>query len=213
MGGTTFEQVQYGTNVNQVFDALTKEAIYHDGNNSYNGTISTTSLGTEINLSKYPKLAKALEQKDFETMDEYYEDVLYPEKRVSNYISELAYYNVCKPEWVEEKENVTRKKGCKMLKEFGIMTQSKYDKNSISFKSYPTLTEAKKNAKQLSLKENEDVIVFQYRSVQDGLRKEKVKLGKFKLVSEGKQNETKVKSKNKAYMPVYKFTFFVFAAT
>lgn len=207
MGGTTFTQVGYGRNVTDVFNVLVDDAIYHYGRDSYNGTISTTSLGYEIDLNKYPKLAKALKKNDWKVIDEY-DKILHPEKRISTFTRELAYYNSFTPKWNEIKETVARVKGVQNLKQFVVVEKSKLNQR-LPFRTevFTTKAEAKTAAKTKTLTAKENVYVLQLRSDNS-----KVKIGAFELCTDGKQFKSKRESKNKLYLPIYKFTFFVFAA-
>lgn len=207
MGGTTFTQTSYGTNVGEVFGALVNEAISYYGWDPYNGSISTTSLGCEIDLKKYPKLEKALKKNDWETIDEY-DEILHPEKRISTYIKELAYYNAFEPKWYNIKETVIRKKGVQKLKRFVVVQKSKLNERlPFGTQVFETISDAKKAAKAKSLMTKENVYVLQMRSDNS-----KVKVGTFELLTDGKQFKSQRQSKTKVYLPVYKFTFFVFAA-
>lgn len=204
MGGTTFEVVEYGTNVKEVFNSLYDNAKWEYGTDPYNGTISTTSLGREIIPND--KLKKALKKRDWKTLEEF-DNELYPEKRVTRYIKELAHYEAYSTKWVDLKETVSRQKGVQTLKRFVVISASQVNNRPFYLNTYDTLSEAKRVAKEKSLQNEEKVYVFQMRS-----DKSKVKIGAFDLQSDGKKYKSKRISKTKVYLPTYKFTFFVFAA-
>lgn len=44
MGAQAFTEIAEGINIREVFDRLVRDAIYENGNDSYNGTISTCNL-------------------------------------------------------------------------------------------------------------------------------------------------------------------------
>ena len=56
MGATNFVEEAMGFSAEECFGMLCGEAIYENGNDSYNGTISTCSLGSKrLSFSKYSK--------------------------------------------------------------------------------------------------------------------------------------------------------------
>lgn len=207
MGGTTFTQVGYGQTAREAFDALVDEAIRYYGRDPYNGSISTTSLGYEIDLKKYPKLAKALKKNDWKVIDEH-DELLHPEKRISTYIKEPAYYNAFEPKWHEINEVVPRKKGVQNLKRFVVVEKSKLNQRlSFYTEVFNTMSEAKAAAREKTLKLKENVYVLRLRS--DNTQ---FKVGGFEFWTDGKQFKSPRQSKTRVYLSIYKFTFFVFAA-
>lgn len=208
MGAALFNITATGTDVNEVFDSLVEEAIHYYGHSPYNGSISTTSLGREITPTD--KLKKALKEGDWNLLDEY-ENVLYPEKRFTNYIKTISHYEGFSPKWVSDKETVARKKGVRNITKYSIIKESKaHQANRASHWLYPydTLTEAKREAKKLALDEGESVTIKQHRS-----NGEIFTIGHMELESDGKKHKTKRTAKTKVYLPVYEFEFFVCAAT
>lgn len=199
MGATTYIINEKGVNVRDLFNALVEEAIYHDGHDSYNGTISTTQLGNKITL---PKLSKK-KLNDFIYAEEN-DRFLFPEKWMTNYADlGVSHYNAFTSEWVEDLQTPKREKGVTTLQSFSITLKGE---TSVR-KKFDTLSEAKKSAKQYSLSMKEDVTVYKYRS--DG---SKFILGHFQLTSDGKEYKSARKAKNKVYLPINEYMFFVYAA-
>lgn len=205
MGATLFTMTAYGTDVKKIFRELVDEAILHYGNSRYNGTISTTSLGYEIHLDD--KLEKAILNGDWETIWEN-EQKFFTQKWYTNYSKIKSHYNAFVPKWVADKEFVTRKKGVRNLAKFSIIPESKLNKNLYSITNYSTISEAKKAAKQAALYRGENVYIVQHRS-----NGEMFKLGLFKLETDGKKYKSARKSKTRIYLPIYRFDFYVYAAT
>lgn len=204
MGATLFTMTETGSDVRKVFNELVEEAIHHYGHSPYNGTISTTSLGHEIRLTK--ELEKALKKGVWEVLEEY-GNVLYPEKRYTNYIQTISHYEGFTPKWVSDKETVTRKKGVRNLTKYSIISETKMKRRYPSVHTFDTLTEAKREAKAMALREGENVTIRQHRS-----NGEIFQVGYMNLESDGKKHKTKRTAKTKVYLPIYKFEFFVYAA-
>lgn len=202
MGATLYNMTETGKDVREVFNSMADEAVHHYGRNPYSGSIATTSLGHEVRVPE--KLEKALKKNDWKTIEEY-TDTLYTEKRKTNYIKTISHYQGYAPKWVNNKETVKRKKGVQTLAKFIIVPESRPNARS---RQYDTLTEAKREAKSMSLRNNEDVIIKQLRS-----NGESVMLGIMQLETDGKKHKTQRTAKTKVYLPIYKFEFFVYAAT
>lgn len=208
MGATTFTMTAKGTDVNKVFADLHDEAIMEYGHDPYNGTISTTSLGREIRVTD--ELTKALKSGDWDILEKY-DNLLFPEKRQTQYTEQINHYNSFAPKWESDKEVVARKKGVRTLPRYVLVSlnsNSGYGRSYDARNSYDTLTEAKREAKAVSLKNGTDVEVKQSRS-----NGETIKLGTMKLETDGKEYKSKRTAKTKIYLPIYKFEFFVYAAT
>lgn len=201
MGATVFTQKALGKDVNEVFQSLVEEARHYNGYDPYNGTISTTQLHRELNLSK--ELAKAVKNSDWSVMEiEENDRVLYPSKWETNYIKELKHYEAFTPTWVSDKQTPIIRKGVRTITRYTIMTNM--SRNS---RTFATLTEAKREAKQLAIRVGEDVTIKQHRS-----NGEMFQLGHMRLKSDNKVHRSARKTKTKTYLPVYEFTFFVYAA-
>lgn len=205
MGATLFTMTKFGTDVEKAFKDLVDEAIRLYGHSPYNGTISTTSLGYEIDLDD--KLEKAILNGDWETLAKN-EQKFFTQKRYTNYSKIKSYYNAFVPKWINDKETVTRKKGVRNIAKFSIIPESKLNKNLYSVTNYSTISEAKKAAKQAALYRGENVYIVQHRS-----NGEMFKLGLFKLETDGKKYKSARKSKSRVYLPVYRIDFYVYAAT
>lgn len=203
MGATLFTMKEIGNNVENVFKSLVEEARYMYGDDPYSGSIATTSLGHEIIPDK--KLEKALQKGDWKTIEDY-TDTLYTEKRYTNYIKKVKHYEGFTPKWVNDKETVTRKKGVRNIAKFTIVLKSQLNRLSRWARTYETLTEAKREAKALALREGESVVILQYRS-----NGETFQIGRMNLESDGKQYKSKRTAKTKVYLPVYEIEFFVAA--
>lgn len=204
MGATLFTMTEYGRDVEKVFKKLVDEAIHMYGNSPYNGTISTTSLGYEIHLDD--KLEKAILNGDWETLEKN-EQEFFTQKWYTNYSKIKSHYNAFVPKWINDKENVTRKKGVRNLAKFSVIPESQLNKN-LYLTKYSTISEAKRVAKQTALDRGENVYIVQHRS-----NGETFKLGLFKLETDGKKYKSARKSKSRVYLPVYRIDFYVYAAT
>ena len=81
MGAETYTINAKGTNVKKIFNNLVEEALYRHGHDSYNGTISTTSLGANI-TNKIPAniLKSSKKLSDFINDWENNDSILFPEK-------------------------------------------------------------------------------------------------------------------------------------
>lgn len=204
MGATLFTMTKFGTDVEKIFKELVDEAIRLYGHSPYNGTISTTSLGYEIDLDD--KLEKAILNGDWETLAKN-EQKFFTQKRYTNYSKIKSYYNAFVPKWVNDKETVTRKKGVRNIAKFSVVPESQ-PKKGLYFRRYSTISEAKRVAKQTALDRGENVYIVQHRS-----NGETFKLGLFKLETDGKKYKSARKSKSRVYLPVYRIDFYVYAAT
>lgn len=199
MGAVTFELETKGNNVEELFEQLQKEAIYEYGNNPYNGTISTTSLANEIKLTD--DIKKLFKKKDYDELDR----IFYPEKWYTQYTKEIDYFKRYAPKWVNDIETVKRQKGVTTLKEYGL--KSNVYLGVHSYKRYNTITEAKQNARKLSIELGENIEIVQHRSNGDTFR-----LGEMELQTDGKEFKTKRTVKSAVYLPTYTIRFYVYAA-
>lgn len=199
MGGTTLIMIEKGHDVNELFDSLVDEAIYHDGHSEYNGTISTTSLGHEI---KDEKLKKALKNDNWKVIEEY-DNILFREKRKTNYALILDHYKAFTPKWVKKQSEVKRQKGVQTLQQFTFKIKGKE-----TYKTYSTLTECKKHAKAAALYYGVNIEILQKRS-----NKERIVVGEFVLETDGKEYKSKRESKTKVYLPINEVHFFVYASS
>lgn len=209
MGATTFTITTEGYNIKEEFDKLVEEAVDNYGENPYNGTISTTKLARELKLPL--ELEIALEDNHFEDVEKY-EDFMFPNKRETTYSKKIKHYSGFTPKWISQKEEVSRKKGVRTLPLFALALESNDSSGRIpSYFTrtvrYPTLTEAKKKAKELALARGENVVVKQIRS-----NREMLTVGIMNLESDGKEYAKGKVSKSKVYLPVYEINFFVFAS-
>lgn len=203
MGATVFTMNAKGRNVNEVFDSLYEEAIMMHGHDSYNGTISTTSLSNEVNIPENIK-------KNREKLSEYINDEkndrkLYPSKWETTY-ADLgpSHYEAFTPTWVDDKRTPQRQNGVKTINEFSLVTKKdgRYVRGT-----YKTLTEAKRAAKEAALARKEAITIKKHRSNGD-----RFTWGHFELTSDGKEYKSARKAKNKIYMPINEYIFFVYAA-
>ena len=208
MGATTYIEKALGQDVEEVFNTLVSEAEYFHGHDPYNGTISTTTLHRELNLSK--DLIKAVKNGNWQVMEEN-DRKLYPAKWETNYIKEIKHYEAFTPTWVADKDTPRREKGVKTLTQYAIMTvtNEKYTTNGVyaRIRTYAKLTDAKREAKELAISSGRNVIIKQVRSNGDLF-----KIGQMNLVSDNKVYKSARKTKTKTYLPVYEFTFFVYAS-
>lgn len=205
MGAELFTMTEAGTDVQKTFNALCDDALFQYGHDPYSGSIATTSLGHEINAPE--KLQKAFKKSDWKIIDEY-TDLLYSAKRYTNYIKTISHYEGFAPKWTSDKETIARTKGVKSIVRYSVIPESKLHQNNAWFRSYETLTDAKREAKEMALRECEKMIIKQHRS-----NGEMFKIGYIDLESDGKRYKTKRIAKTKVYLPVYNFQFFVYAAS
>lgn len=199
MGAVTFELETIGNDVNEEFNNLVEEAIHGYGNNPYNGTISTTSLGSEIELTN--EIKKLFKNEDY---DKLYR-IFYPEKRYTQYTKETDHFKRYVPKWEDNREVVRRKKGVRTIKQYSLKPK-KYLGPRIH-KRYDSIGEAKRAAKKLSIEYGTSIEIVQHRSNGDTFR-----LGEMSLQTDGKKFRTQRTVKSAVYLPVYKFTFYVCAA-
>lgn len=202
MGATTYTINATGTNVRNIFDDLVEEALHYHGHDSYNGTISTTSLSGKVNIPK-EILKNEKKLNDFINDDDN-DRMLFPQKWETTY-ADLgpSHYEAFSPLWVEDLQTPKREKGVTTLQSFSISLKGE----TSARKKFDTLSEAKKYAKQYSLSMKEDVTVYKHRS-----NGSKFILGHFQLTSDGKEYKSARKAKNKVYLPINEYMFFVYAA-
>lgn len=200
MGATLYIEEAMGTNVKELFNQLVEEAKNNYGDNSYNGSISTTKLGRKVNFSNEEN------EKDI-----YQSSKFFPEKRQTNYSETgIDHYKAFTPKWVKEEVSPKKEKGVRQVQKFSVMLTkyaSKQTKRYMAENSFDTLTEAKQKAKEMALIFEQDVTIKKHRS-----NGEMFEIGKFELISDGKKYKSSRKSKSKVYKPVKKYMFFVFAA-
>lgn len=204
MGATTYITTGQGAKVENVFNGLVKDALFEYGHDSYNGTISTTSLGANI-TNKIPanvlKNKKALN--NFLDNDENYQ-LLFPKKWETTYIDlGIDHYKAYSTTWFADKETPQRKKGVTTKQEFSYGIKN----TSHNSRTFGTLSEAKNDAKNYMKIMKQRITLFQHRS--DG---SKFQIGYFDLTTDGKKYKTARQSKTKIYMPVNEYIFFVYAA-
>lgn len=203
MGANKYTETEKGTNIRDIFNKLVQEAKNYNGNDSYNGTISTTQLGHKINLPK--EILKNEKNLNNYIYDEKNDSLLFYEKRQTGYADlGVSHYEAFVPNWIEDLQKPKIEKGVKTLSIFSISIKRE---DYGTGKRYATLGEAKKAAKEYSMSSKDDVTVYKHRS--NGT---KYILGHFKLTSDGKEYKSARTSKNKLYLPINEYIFFVYAA-
>lgn len=213
MGATTFVQDERGTNVNEVFEMLVNDAKSMYGEDPYNGTISTTSLGREIHLPNEVLSAKDKDKAINEFLSKN-SDFGFTNKWETRYANlGVVHYEAFTPKWEQDEIKPERKKGVRTESKFSVVPRS--DRKTRPFtkayqanNKFETLAEAKNFAKKRSLETGKEMTITKHRS-----NGEMFQLGHMKLVSDGKTYKKSKKLKTKTFKPVYDFLFFVYAAT
>lgn len=190
MGANTYIRTAKGTNIEEVFERLRQNALMEHGYDSYNGTISTTSLGERINLGN---------NQNYEDLSD---EKLFSEKWKTNYADlGVSHYEAFTPKWVNDPETPKRVKGVKTLQKFGLSIDGRRGRE------FDTLGAAKLEAKKLSLHYGKNVTIKKFRSDYSAF-----KLGEMKLTSDGKEYKSARKAKTKIYKPIHNFALFVYAS-
>lgn len=190
MGATTYTVTAQGTSIEEVFEELRQNDLMRYGYEPYNGTSSTTSLGKKIILGNH------------ENYEDLSEDKLFSEKFFTNYVDlGISHYEAFTPKWINDLETPKRVKGVKTLQKFSVSVGGR------RFRELDTLSAAKTEAKELSLRFGESATIKKVRSNYSSF-----KLGEMKLVSDGKEYKSARKSKTKIYKPIHNFVLFVYAS-
>lgn len=210
MGATTYTIKAKGANVKEVFNSLVDDAVYEYGHDSYNGSISTTSLSKEIKLPQEILKGKNKYKKIYEYFDKN-EDKLFPSKWETTYaVLGVNHYEAFAPEWVENEDIPERENGVKTIAKFSIMLEEEAYMKTRAYQAhnkYETLGEAKREAKAMALKFGQNVTIKKHRS-----NGEMFQLGHMNLISDGKEYKSARTAKTKIYKPIYEFMFFVYAS-
>ena len=190
MGANAYIETAKGTNIEEVFESLRQDALMEHGYDSYNGTISTTSLGKRINLGNNQSYEDLSDEK------------LFSEKWKTNYADlGVSHYEAFTPKWVNDPETPKRVKGVKTLQKFGLSIDGRRGRE------FDTLGAAKLEAKKLALQFGKNVTIKKFRSDYSAF-----KLGEMKLTSDGKEYKSARKAKTKIYKPIHNFALFVYAS-
>lgn len=204
MGATTYTIKASGRNINEIFNALSEEARHRYGYDSYNGTISTTTLGSDI-TNKISVDILRNKKKLIDFMNDWENDsVIYPIKGETTYINlGIDHYKAYTPTWNADKQTPKREKGVTTLQRFSYGIEGTSQRS----RQYETLSEAKKDAKNYIKVMKQTITLYQHRS--NGT---KFIVGHFELTSDGKEYKSARKSQAKIYMPINEFILFVYAA-
>lgn len=210
MGATTFTIKAKGNNVRQVFNDLVEDAIMRYGHDSYNGTISTTSLADKVYIPENLLKGKNKDKKINNYIDENYEDIFYDKYETRYADLGVDHYKSYSAEWQNYEYTPKREKGVRTLTKFSLVEKDGErfkTKTYQSLKVYDTLAEAKRGAKEMALRKGEAITIKKHRS-----NGEMFTLGHIDLVSDGKKYKSARTAKTKIYKPIYEFMFFVYAA-
>lgn len=216
MGATLYTIREKGNDVKKVFNYLYEDALHEQGHDPYSGSIATTYLGREIQLSEefYKKNKKNLSNLNkLETIleDQIGEDVLYSEKRTTNYVNlKTGVFRAYKSTYVVSKDTPSIQKGVRTINEF-LIVEAGIDGPRNTYASpvsAKTLTEAKSIAKELTIKKGVGHVIKQRRSNGGSFR---VGYTKLEQVNDVEYKTARV-SKNKVYIEEKVFIFFVYAA-
>ena len=144
MGATNFDHVVSGYNVREVFDDLVEDAIFENGNDSYNGTISTCSLGRcKLQFEKYSESNLKKAYKFVESND-------WGEKWTANYIDlGVKEYHVL----TIKKRNVGKENPVYKMK-FVVKPSHSNSDDYPTHRSFSTKTEADQYAMEQTLKKD-----------------------------------------------------------
>lgn len=209
MGATTYTITAQGNNVREVFNELVEEALHMYGHDSYNGTISTTTLSNKLNLPKEVQNAKNKKK----AMNKFLMndgDFGFVSKWETRYVNlGPVHYESYVPQWVADAHKPKIEKGVKTEKKFSVVrSQNIVATRSQAGNEFQTITEAKKYAKEQALKTGEDFTIMQHRS-----NGRIFQVGHMNLIADGKTYKTPCKLKTKFVKPVNEYIFFVYAAS
>jgi hypothetical protein len=203
--GATVYNIEIKTNdLKKTFNELVEKAILHYGDDPYNGTISTTSLGANI-TEEIPANILKNEKKLRDFINDIENDaIIYPRKWETAYIDlGIDHYKAFTPTWKADKETPKRQKGVKTVQKYSYGVKNSRNHS----RQYNNLTEAKRDAKEYTKLMKKDITVYQHRS-----NGEKFKLGEMQLITDGKEYKSARKTKTKTYLPIRKYILFVYAA-
>lgn len=192
MGACSFIEVAYAGSAREAFDSLVKDAIREYGNRSYNGTISTCSLGRTVKT--FEKYSKTNEDKAYKLI----EKDNYGEKWYAKAIDlGTVYYEV-----ITIKKLASKKEKPKWT----MMYVVHYGERTKLFK-----TKTESDAEAIRLLKNGEKDVYVSKEYTNLVKGSEI-VSEFKI--EKKQSKTKPKSlkSNQTCKEIHKYMFYGFAA-
>lgn len=137
--------------------------------------------------------------------------MMFPNKWETRYADlGVDHYKAYSTEWQKEEDTPKRENGVHTIAKFSIVEKEDSQfktKTYQGLKTFNTLAEAKRGAKEMALKTGKEITIKKHRS-----NGEMFQLGHINLISDGKEYKSARTTKTKVYKPIHTFLFFVYAA-